>query len=120
MTTTTTTILVTGSNQGLGFETARQLSKLPHVRLFISGRDSNRVQEALAKIKTAEGCQASVEKVIIDVSNDESIKAAVKEVESKLEGKALDVLIVSASLLKAVVKVNLNGVCWIEQLGCRF
>lgn len=91
---TTTTILITGANQGLGFETARQLSKQSNVHLFMSGRDSAKVQEAHAKITTEDGCQATVDTVIIDVSDDETIKAAVEEVTSKLKGAALDVLVV--------------------------
>lgn len=53
------------------------------------------MQEAVEKIKKEEGCQAVVDGVVIDVSDDASIKAGVKEVESKLQGAALDVLVVS-------------------------
>ncbi|KAG8979628.1 hypothetical protein FRB93_010022 [Tulasnella sp. JGI-2019a] len=84
-------ILITGSNQGLGYEAALQLSKYPYVHLFISGRDTSRVEEALAKIK-GKGCKAKVQSVIIDVSNDDSIRAAVSEVEKHLAGEPLDVL----------------------------
>jgi NAD(P)-dependent dehydrogenase (short-subunit alcohol dehydrogenase family) len=95
MSTPTLAILITGSNQGLGFETALHLSKHSHVHLFVSGRNPSRVQEAVEKIKKEEGCQAVVDGVVIDVSDDASIKAGVKEVESKLQGAALDVLVVS-------------------------
>lgn len=88
------TVLITGSNQGLGFETARQLSKNSNIRLFISGRNSARVQEALEKITKEEGCKATVDSVIIDVASDESIKAGFTEVEGKLGGAGLDVLVV--------------------------
>ena len=36
-----------------------------------------------------------VDGVVIDVSDDESIKAGVNEVESKLQGAALDVLVLA-------------------------
>jgi hypothetical protein len=36
-------------------------------------------------------CKAVLDNVIIDVSDDDSIKAAVKEVEAKLGDAALDV-----------------------------
>lgn len=88
------TILVTGSNQGLGYETARHLSKLSHVHLFISGRNSDRVQEAVEKLKREEGCQATIDSVVMDISDDASIKAGVKDVEAKLGNAALDVLVV--------------------------
>jgi NAD(P)-dependent dehydrogenase (short-subunit alcohol dehydrogenase family) len=94
MTSQKLTILITGSNQGLGYETARQLSKHPHVHLFLSGRNTERVQQALESISKENGCKAVLDSVIIDVSDDDSIKAAAKEVEAKLGDAALDVLVV--------------------------
>ena len=87
-------ILVTGANQGIGFETSRHLSKLEHIHLFVSGRNPTRVQEAASVLRAEEGCQAVVDSVVLDVSDDLSIQAAVKEVEIKLGGAALDVLVV--------------------------
>jgi NAD(P)-dependent dehydrogenase (short-subunit alcohol dehydrogenase family) len=98
MSTQKLTVLITGSNQGLGFETARQLSKRSDVHLFLSGRNPERVQEALEKISEEEGCKAIIDSVIIDVSDDDSIKAAVKEVEAKVGSAGLDVLVVSCVL----------------------
>jgi NAD(P)-dependent dehydrogenase (short-subunit alcohol dehydrogenase family) len=95
MSTPALTILITGSNQGLGFETALHLSKHPHIHLFVSGRNPSRVQEAVEKITNEEDCKAVVNSVVIDVTDDASIKAGVKEVEAKLNGAALDVLVVS-------------------------
>ncbi|KAG8992243.1 hypothetical protein FRB94_011891 [Tulasnella sp. JGI-2019a] len=97
MSSNTLTILITGSNQGLGYEAALQLSKHSHVHLFISGRDASRVEEALAKIKS-EDCKAKVQSVIIDVSSDDSIRAAVSEVEKHLAGGPLDVLVNNAGV----------------------
>ena len=39
-----------------------------------------------------------VDSVLIDVSDNESINAAVKEVEKNLNGEALDVLVVSTCI----------------------
>lgn len=90
----TTTILITGANQGLGFETARQLSKQPNIHLFLAGRDPKKIQEAQTKITAEEGCQALIDNVTINITDDASIKAGVEEVQSKLRGAALDVLVV--------------------------
>ncbi|KIM87469.1 hypothetical protein PILCRDRAFT_3924 [Piloderma croceum F 1598] len=98
MSTPTLAILITGSNQGLGFETARHLSKHPHIHLFISGRNPSRVQEAQENITKEEDCKAVIDNVVIDVSDDASIKAGVKEVEAKLNGAALDVLVNNAGV----------------------
>jgi NAD(P)-dependent dehydrogenase (short-subunit alcohol dehydrogenase family) len=99
------TVLITGSNQGLGYETARQLSKHSHIHLFISGRNPERLQEALEKISNEDGCKAVVHTVVMDVSDDDSIKAAVKEVEAKVGSDGLDVLVVS-SLAHSLVKIK--------------
>ncbi|KZP33681.1 NAD(P)-binding protein [Athelia psychrophila] len=95
---TPTTILITGANQGLGYETARQLSKQPNVHLFLAGRDLTKIQEAQTKISAEEGCQATVDTVTLDVSDDASIKAGVEEVQGKLRGAALDVLVNNAGI----------------------
>lgn len=97
MSTAPLSVLITGSNQGLGFHAALHLSKRKEIHLIISGRDASRLNDALNSITSAEGCQASVDSVLIDVSDDESINAGVKEVEKKLNGGALDVLVVRNS-----------------------
>lgn len=108
MSSNTISILITGSNQGLGYEAALQLSKHAHVHLIISGRNASRVEEALVKIKKDAGCQAKVQSVVIDVSDDGSIQAAVAEVEKLLDGKPLDVLVVRiyTALLQAVARMS--------------
>lgn len=95
MSTAALSVLITGSNQGLGFQAARHLSKRKDIHLFVSGRDASRLKGAVDSITSEEGCQASVDSVLIDVSNDASIEAGVKEVTGKLNGGALDVLVVS-------------------------
>lgn len=95
MSTPKLTVLITGSNQGLGFETARQLSKLEYLHIYVSGRNGMRVKEAMDKIVSEEGCNASIDSVVIDVTQDESIEAGVQYVEGKLRGAGLDVLVVS-------------------------
>ncbi|KZP25601.1 NAD(P)-binding protein, partial [Athelia psychrophila] len=91
-------IVVTGSNQGIGYEAARHLSKLPHVHLFVSGRDPNRVQEAIEKLKKEEGCEAELDSVVMDIADDASIHVAVADVEKQLGGAALDVLVNNAAV----------------------
>jgi len=92
------TILITGANQGLGFEAARHLSKYAHIHLLVSGRDSARLSEAVLKLKADEGCRAVLGEVVMDVSDDESIKKGVASVAGLLDGKALDVLVNNAGM----------------------
>lgn len=88
------TILITGFNKGIGFEIALHLSKLEHIHLFVSGRNPALVQQSASSLKAEEGCQAIIDNVVLDISDDLSIQAAVREVEAKLGGAALDVLVV--------------------------
>lgn len=99
------TILITGANQGLGFEAARHLSKYAHIHLLVSGRDSVRLSEAVSKLKADEGCRAVLAEVVMDVSDDESIKKGVASVAGILNGKALDVLVVRLSILSRLIAI---------------
>jgi short-subunit dehydrogenase involved in D-alanine esterification of teichoic acids len=63
MSTPALAILITGSNQGLGFEPALHLSKHLHIHLFVSGRNPSRVQEALENITKEDDCKAIVDSV---------------------------------------------------------
>ena len=66
------TALITGSNKGIGFEIARQLCK-KGLRVFISGRDENRLSNAQSKLNSE---NLSAEVLLMDVSELNSIKNA--------------------------------------------
>ncbi len=81
-----TTTLITGANKGLGYETARQLVAAGHT-VYVGARDAERGAQA------AEGLGARF--VQIDVADDASVAAAVKQVEA--DG-GLDVLVNNAGI----------------------
>jgi len=83
-----TTTLITGGNKSLGFETARRLSEAGH-RVVIGARDAERGRRAAE--------QLGVEWVQLDVTSDESVVAAAKEVRERFGG--LDVLVNNAGVL---------------------
>ncbi len=86
-------VLITGANKSIGFETARQLlQKGFHV--YLGSRTLQNGQEAVEKLK-ADGF-TEVEAVQIDVTNDESVKAAREELGKKTD--VLDVLINNAGI----------------------
>ena len=87
------TILITGANKGIGFETARQLLREGH-RVIISGRDPARLEQAALRLKEEGGV---VESLLMDVSNPASIAEAAEHFKS--QQVRLDVLINNAAVL---------------------
>ena len=116
--------LITGANKSIGFETARQLLQKGYY-IYLGSRNLENGQEAVEKLK-AEGL-GEVEAVQIDVSDDDSVKAARAEIGKKTE--SLDVLISNAGILggmsqttntdiavfKEVFDTNLFGVVRVTQ-----
>lgn len=93
MTTQENTIaLVTGANTGIGFHLARQLAQAG-ARVLLGSRDPGRGSDAAEKL-AAEGLQ--VEQLTIDITDDQSIAAAVHRV-SQTHGR-LDLLINNAAI----------------------
>ncbi len=86
------TVLITGANKGLGYETARQLGEKGYT-VLVGARDESRGAEAVEKLKS-EGFDADF--VEIDATNAETIKIAARTVGEKY-GK-LDVLINNAAI----------------------
>ncbi len=87
------TVLITGANKGIGFETARQLLQRGFF-VIIGSRNLQNGLEAVKKLN-AEGLSA-VEAVQLDVTNNSSVQHAREEIGNKI--KVLDVLINNAGI----------------------
>ena len=90
------TILITGASTGFGRDTAETLSRAGH-RVFASMRDiagKNRVHADALRGQ-------SIEVVELDVSNDESVENAVREILTRTD--RIDVLINNAGIASAGV-----------------
>jgi len=87
------TVLITGANKSIGFETTRQLLEAGYY-VYLGSRDEANGDEAVARLK-ADGL-TRVEAIQIDVSNSASIEAARTELGTKLE--SLDILINNAGI----------------------
>jgi NAD(P)-dependent dehydrogenase (short-subunit alcohol dehydrogenase family) len=87
------TVLITGANKSIGFETARQLLKKGYY-VYLGCRDLEKGKEAVGQLKS-EGLE-KVEPFVIDVNNPASVKAAKERLASKIS--VLDVLINNAGI----------------------
>ena len=85
--------LVTGANKSIGFEVARQLAQ-NGIYVYLGSRNLDNGLEAVNKLK-AEGIK-NVEVLQLDVTDDESVKAARIEIGKKT--KVLDILINNAGI----------------------
>src|SRR5215211_2605229 len=102
--------LVTGSNRGIGFEIAKQLS-MKKIEVILTSRNSANGEAAVRKI-----ARDGVKKVVsmeLDISNQVSVDSLLDEVE-KTFGR-LDILVNNAAILidkdnvKATLETNLIG-----------
>lgn len=119
------TVLITGANKSIGFETARQL--LQHgFYVYLGSRNLKKGQEAVEKLK-AQGLN-DVEAIEIDVSDDESVKTARAELGKKTDvldalinnagingGMPQGALLASIDQFKNVFDTNLYGVVRVTQ-----
>jgi NAD(P)-dependent dehydrogenase (short-subunit alcohol dehydrogenase family) len=109
-------ILVTGANKGLGHETARQLIAAGHT-VYVGSRDPERGRRAAEEL--------GAKLVVIDVTDDASVAAAVEAVEAEggldvlvnnagIEGRSQDVGVagaadVTADMMRTMFETNVFG-----------
>ncbi|OAG00884.1 NAD(P)-binding protein [Paraphaeosphaeria sporulosa] len=93
-----TITLITGANGGIGFELAAQLLGDASKHVLLGSRSFEKGEAAVKELQTR-NLPGSVELVQIDVTNEDSINAAVKEVEVK-HGR-LDALVNNAAIADA-------------------
>ena len=87
------TVLITGANKGIGFETAKQMAQLGFF-VYLGSRDKAKGIDAISRLK--EMGISNVECIEIDVTDIHSVIQAKQELESKTEG--LDILINNAGI----------------------
>lgn len=90
-----TTVMITGANRGLGFETARQLAQRGWT-VLLGARDPERGRIAAEKLAADGG---DVRHVPLDVTDDRSVDAAVEDVLRTTDH--LDVLVNNAGVIGA-------------------
>ncbi len=85
--------LVTGANKGIGFETVRQLAQ-KNITVFLGARDPAKGEAAAVELARE---KLDVRPIVIDVTNEKSIAAAVTQIGQ--EFGRLDILINNAGVL---------------------
>lgn len=86
------TVLITGANKGIGYETAQQLGRQGYI-VFIGARDESRGQTAVEQL-LQQGIEAHF--VLLDVTDSSTIQSAVRQIEQ--QSGSLDVLINNAGV----------------------
>ncbi len=86
-------VLITGANQGIGFETARQLCELGYF-VFLGCKDLSKGNDAIERL-LGSGL-SNAEPFVIDITDKISIRNAVQYIQSKTE--FLDILINNAGI----------------------
>ncbi|KAF9560361.1 short-chain dehydrogenase [Agrocybe pediades] len=89
------TIIVTGSNIGLGLETARHFARMNPGKLILACRSKEKGLAAVADIKRDTGC-STVEFMRLDLADFDSVKSFVHEFKSQNE--RLDILVENAAV----------------------
>lgn len=97
------TVLITGANKSIGFETARQLLKQGYY-VYLGSRDINKGEEAVRQLHKEQ--LTAVESLVIDVNSSDSIKAARTVLGQKIN--TLDVLINNAGISGAMPQTALE------------
>jgi len=100
-----TTILVTGSTDGIGLETAKMLVSLGHT-VLLHGRNSAKLEEAEKMLSALQG-GGRVESYVADLSRLANVEALAKAVAEK--HAKLDVLINNAGVYSAPDPVTQDG-----------
>ncbi|GAB3430343.1 Rossmann-fold NAD(P)-binding domain-containing protein [Flindersiella endophytica] len=106
-----TSVLITGANKGLGFETARRLGELGWT-VFLGSRDQGRGRAAADKL-AADG--VNVVLVPLDVTSDASVADAVRLVREHTD--RLDVLVNNAGGSFGVVTDPAQAVSKLHELA---
>ena len=86
------TVLITGSNAGLGFEAARAVLSHKPGRLILAVRDLEKGNVARAELEKSKAASTIIETRKLDQSSFSSVRAFVKE----LNGDRIDVALLNA------------------------
>ncbi|OTA95459.1 hypothetical protein M434DRAFT_69350 [Hypoxylon sp. CO27-5] len=91
------TVIITGANQGLGYEAAKHIIKLGAAKLIMAVRSTEKGEAAKLSLEKATGCKPGVIEVWpMDLSSYASVKAFAERATRELE--RIDVLLENAGV----------------------
>ncbi|EAS00238.2 oxidoreductase, short chain dehydrogenase/reductase family protein (macronuclear) [Tetrahymena thermophila SB210] len=111
-------VVITGSNTGIGLETAKHLAKR-NATIIMGCRDMQKAKQAVAQIMQETQNKAKIELFQLDLSDLDSIRTFVKSVKSKFD--QITILINNAGLFglieKRVTKQNFEMIFGTNYIG---
>ncbi len=111
------TILITGANAGIGKDTARQLALLTTTeKIFLACRNKTKAIAAKKELEAITG-RTIFEIVIMDVSNPESVKKAVRQLDESIDALILNAGGVGGKTPKKLTKEGVTTITAVNLLG---
>ncbi|SMQ47446.1 unnamed protein product [Zymoseptoria tritici ST99CH_3D7] len=89
-------LVVFGSGPGIGRNVASYFAEQGFNEVYLLSRDSARLQEDVAFVKQA-APKTSCEAIEIDLANRHKVKAALRDLDSKLKGRPLECVLYNAA-----------------------
>ncbi|QGA22078.1 hypothetical protein EYB26_009792 [Talaromyces marneffei] len=93
------TIVITGATSGLGFEASLKFLQQGVSSLIISSRDHARGQQAKNELESRAGRVGVVTVLPLDMSSFQSVVEFASRVNSELNGRKLDVVVLNAGIM---------------------
>jgi len=100
------TVIVTGGNSGIGFETAQALSAMG-ARIVLTARNADKGRTAVAAIKDRGDGSAPVQLVVFDLGDLSSVRRGAAEILEHCP--RIDVLVNNAGLIQTVRSETVDG-----------
>ncbi|MCJ1358337.1 MAG: hypothetical protein MMC33_008336 [Icmadophila ericetorum] len=110
------TILITGSNTGLGFRAAEYFVALDAGRVILGVRTSSKGEAAKAHIEAQTGRKGVVDVMQIDMNNFDYVKAFSAKVEAEVP--KLDIAVLNAGCLASQFSKSSEGFETMIQVNC--
>ncbi|KAF8526875.1 hypothetical protein BU17DRAFT_39929 [Hysterangium stoloniferum] len=102
------TVIVTGGNVGLGFETAKHFARMKPEKLILGCRDIKKSEEAMNDIRISTGIKEELMAWRIDQLDFSSVLAFVRKFETETDGR-LDILVANAGVATEIFQKTSDG-----------